>query len=233
MKNIISKLELDKLLEVSYAVSTDDARPSLMGVNIKDNTFAAVSGYVVSTRTCESLEGLSDVTIQTQIIEAYRAIKDDKKTLIEIIATKEQAGFKTDKWTIVGKPIEGNFFNYKSIIPKESNIQVKLESKLLYKALSEFKKSKYVILNPTKFGLCISDETSSFIKRINLFQAGLNTDKFNIAVDPKLLMSALKNYKSTVYMQFTESVKPIVLMDDVNKTRALDMVLPMRIKKDE
>lgn len=231
MNCVVKKHELDRLLEVTYAVAKDEARPVLMGIGVGNSKFAAVDGVRISVRKSVIIEGIQEMIMPMSIVRAYKGLKLSGDTDIEIIDDGEYVGFLIGDLLIQDKCIPGNFIKYESIIPKEYDIRITLKNENLVRELKTFNKTKFV-------GLIVKKETLTIRGLINgeehnlginlLSCEGLDREEFTISVNPKLLIEAIKNYKYSIQFEFTSPVSPIVISNG-SDGGDLDLLLPVRM----
>ncbi|HAK41688.1 MAG TPA: hypothetical protein DCM59_01815 [Clostridium sp.] len=236
MKCVVKKHELDRLLEVTYAVGKDETRPTLLGVCIRKNKFAAVDGKRISIRKSTSIEGIQEILMPMSVIRAYKGLKLSGNTDIEIIDDGEYVGFLIEDLLIQDKYLTGNFIDYESLIPKKFDTRIAMKGENLLKGLKTFNKTKMIDLIVTEETLTIraliNDEEHNL--GINLLSCeGLRREEFTIRVNPKLLIEATKNYKYITQFEFTSPLNPMVISDG-SYSGNLDMLLPIRVvNKDE
>jgi DNA polymerase-3 subunit beta len=125
----------DMINQVAIAAATDDSRPIFTGVLTtlgQTMTMVAADGFRLGLRSLE-LEGgpqqeLSIIIPAKSLQELARILPDGKgqDELVEIALTpnKNQVIFRTASLELVSRLIEGQFPNYKQIMPKEWKTQV-------------------------------------------------------------------------------------------------------------
>ena len=115
--------------QVSFAASSEEARPVLQGVlmEINDNeiSLAATDGFRISVRTAElstSQDNPVKVIIPARSLsELARVATDGNETVTMIVPPdRGQAIFHMKNAELVTQLIEGNFPDYRAIIPRRS-----------------------------------------------------------------------------------------------------------------
>lgn len=129
----ISKEELKKAIGLTFfAAAADESRPVLSGIylNIKDETLilAATDSY----RLAEKKTKIKGKGNRVQVILPARALAELSRILegegdVEIFIDENQALFKTEDLEFTTRLIEGDFPDYKKIIPESSETKVKLK----------------------------------------------------------------------------------------------------------
>lgn len=116
--------------QVSFAAATDDARPTLTGVSTIFNgsrvLLAATDGFRLSLRSAHIPgyveEPLSIIIPARALNEVARIIGDDLEAVkISIPKGRSQIIFNMDNVILVSQLIEGNFPDYKPIVPTHHN----------------------------------------------------------------------------------------------------------------
>jgi len=117
----------EMILQVGFAASTDEARPVLQGVlmEINDNqmSLAATDGFRIAVRSAELSTPLTNpvkVIIPARSLgELARIATDGNETLTMVVPPdRGQAIFHLKDAELVTQLIEGNFPDYRAIIPR-------------------------------------------------------------------------------------------------------------------
>lgn len=132
---------LGKLGRVSFAMSTDETRYHLNGVYFqtegKDLNVVATDGHRLSV---EKTEPLFDGLPETGIIVPRKGIQELRKLVsgekgFEMALGKRHLFVRTEKQTLSIRLIDGEFPNYKRVIPDNPTLQVKVPRDELIGAL--------------------------------------------------------------------------------------------------
>jgi len=136
----------DMIQQVAFAASTDEARPVLQGVkmDVADNgiTLAATDGFRISVRK-ESLS--SPVAQDISIIIPARAMNElarifsdvDKAVRMIVPSGRGQVIFRLKDAELVSQLIDGNFPDYKAIIPKSAKTKTIISTPAFLKACKQ------------------------------------------------------------------------------------------------
>ncbi len=117
----------EMIQQVSFAASTDEARPVLQGVlmEINDNqiSMAATDGFRIAVRSAELSSSLSNpvkVIIPARSLSELARIATDGNQTISMVVPSDrgQAIFHLKDAELVTQLIEGNFPDYRAIIPR-------------------------------------------------------------------------------------------------------------------
>jgi len=136
----------DMIQQVAFAASTDEARPVLQGVkmDVVDNgiTLAATDGFRISVRK-EALS--SPVSQDISIIIPARAMNElarifsdvDKAVRMIVPSGRGQVIFRLKDAELVSQLIDGNFPDYKAIIPKSAKTKTIISTPAFLKACKQ------------------------------------------------------------------------------------------------
>ena len=123
----LAKSTLRRMIgEVAFVATTDDSRPVLTGVLTTFEgdkaTMAAADPYRLSVRTATLLQKVDtklEVIIPARSLQEVQRIIDDSEDPVEIFITPNgsQVIFHTEEADLVSRVIEGQFPNYRQVIP--------------------------------------------------------------------------------------------------------------------
>lgn len=112
--------------EVAFVATTDDSRPVLTGVlttfDADTVTMVAADPYRLSVRTAplmQRVESKVEAIIPARSLQEVQRIIDDSEDPVDIFVTPNgsQIIFHTDEADLVSRVIEGQFPNYRQVIP--------------------------------------------------------------------------------------------------------------------
>ena len=228
----------DALKKTSYAISTDETRYVLNGIlfSFRDNklTLVATDGRRLALVDIElefprSHEG--DVIIPSKAVsEIARLLTDDGE--IKISLGENQAAFEVNGTLLVSKLIEGNYPNYRQVIPAETKERVTLERVIFHDAVHRVsllasEKSNSVKLVFTKNNLEIAANTPDVGEARESLAIAYKGRDMAIAFNPEFLMAPLKNLAvDEVYLDLIDEMSPGVVKI---QGPFLYVIMPMRI----
>jgi DNA polymerase-3 subunit beta len=141
---VFKAAELKEMIQqVVFAASTDENRPVLQGVLIEmtdgEVTFAATDGFRISVRkmTLETptSQPLRLIVPARALNELVRVLSDGEQTVTMLIPPgRGQVVFRQREIELVSQLIEGNFPDYKIIIPRAAKTHVVLSTAAFAKA---------------------------------------------------------------------------------------------------
>lgn len=110
------------LQQVLFATSNDDARPVLTGVYVHSEGaqiyVAATDSYRLAEKTIKKDASSIDLLLPSQSLqELLRTLKDDTAT-VTIIFDEQQARFRVADVEIVTRLLDGQYPDYKKLLPK-------------------------------------------------------------------------------------------------------------------
>ncbi|WP_269524056.1 DNA polymerase III subunit beta [Coraliomargarita parva] len=220
------------LKSVSYAQSTDENRYILNGVyfNFADEklTLVATDGRRLALTALET--EISDDNAGSLILPAKTVAElerlmgkgenvkvafNDRQVAFEI-AIDESAGDTglVDHLYLVSKIVEGNYPNYRQVIPKETEHRVKIERELMLEcvhraALVTSDKSNSVKLKVSKNLLEISGSSSEYGESHESMAIAYDGPEVQVAFNPQFLMEPLKALgKDEVFFEFKDELSP-------------------------
>ena len=228
----------EALKKTSYAISTDETRYVLNGIlfSFRDNklTLVATDGRRLALVDIElefprSNEG--DVILPTKAVnEIARLLTDDGE--IKLSIGENQAAFEVNGTLLVSKLIEGNYPNYRQVIPAETKERVTLERALFLDAvhrvsLLSSEKSNSVKLVFSKNNLEIAANTPDVGEARESLAIQYKGRDFAIAFNPEFLMAPLKNLAvDEVFLDLIDEMSPGVIKI---QGPFLYVIMPMRI----
>lgn len=133
---IISAALLKEMIaEVAFAAADDESRPVFTGVLVqvgeKKITFAAADAFRLAVRTAplDNFEGKQeDILIPARTLnELARILPSEGDVEMVVTPNRSQVLFHTKQIDLVSRLIEGNFPNYRQIIPKPQDTTTRAE----------------------------------------------------------------------------------------------------------
>ena len=229
--------------KTSFAISTDESRYVLNGIfmSLKDHKLTMVA---TDGRRLALVDEEVDVTEQSQgeFIVPAKAVNELNRLLqgtgeLEIRYSENQAAFnlKDDKGfsiLIVSKLIEGNYPNYRQVIPGEAKERVSLVREEFLHALRRAEimtseKSNSVKLTFTKNNLAITANSPEVGEARESIAVNYKGKDMAIAFNPKYMIDPLSALaEDEVFFELIDELSPGVL-----KINApfLYVVMPMRL----
>jgi len=228
----------DGLRKTAYAISTDETRYVLNGVlfSFKENklTLVATDGRRLAMLDIElefPRSHEAEIIVPTKAVtELQRLLKDDGE--VKISVGSGQIAFDLNNTLLVSKLIEGNYPNYKQVIPSEAKERVTLERETFLNSLWRVSllasdKSNSIKLNFSKNNIEITANTPEVGEARESLPVAYKGRDFSIAFNPEFLMAPLRNLtEDEVFFDLIDEMSPGVLKI---QTPFLYVLMPMRV----
>jgi DNA polymerase III subunit beta len=228
----------DGLRKTAYAISTDETRYVLNGVlfSFKENklTLVATDGRRLAMLDIElefPRSHEAEIIVPTKAVtELQRLLKDDGE--VKISVGSGQIAFDLNNTLLVSKLIEGNYPNYKQVIPSEAKERVTLERETFLNSLRRVSllasdKSNSIKLSFSKNNIEITANTPEVGEARESLPVAYKGRDFSIAFNPEFLMAPLRNLtEDEVFFDLIDEMSPGVLKI---QTPFLYVLMPMRV----
>jgi DNA polymerase-3 subunit beta len=228
----------DGLKKTSYAISTDETRYVLNGIytSFREGklTLVATDGRrlaMVEHDLDFPASHETDVIVPTKAVqELQRLLGEAGEVLIRL--SDSQISFSIGEHLLISKLIEGNYPNYRQVIPGDSTERVELprESTLdtvrRVSLLSSDKSNSVKLV----FGSNVVEVTANSPdvgEARETMEVAYGGKAMQIAFNPEFLMAPLRNLESdTVYLDLIDEMSPGVVRIDGS---FLYVIMPMRV----
>jgi DNA polymerase-3 subunit beta len=228
----------DCLRKTSYAISTDETRYVLNGIlfSFKDNalTMVATDGRRLAMVEQELEFPQSqeiDIIVPTKAVNELSRLLEDMGE-VSIRVTGSQVGFDLGNSLLVSKLIDGNYPNYRQVIPGDSKERIPLEREAFLRAISRVSLLTTDKSNSIKFiftpGSCEIVASSPDIGEARETLAiNYKGASITIAFNPEFSMAPLRNLSADeVHLHLIDEISPGVLRSGTN---FLYVLMPMRV----
>ena len=239
LKNMIKK--------TIFAVSTEESRPIFTGCLIETENnklnIVAVDGFRLALRSIYLTQKTNDFSavIPGKTLNEVNKILLDSFEPVKIGISKNQALFEMDKCKVVTRILDGEFLNYKNVIPStwetrirvnRSNLQDCFERISLISSSSVEKEKKYpvkVVVDIGKVTISCTNQTGDAKEELFISTEGKNLEA---GFNPKYFLDSLKVIDDEeVFVEFGSSISPCLIKSTENNDYVY-MILPIRIKED-
>ncbi len=228
----------DGLKKTSYAISTDETRYVLNGIlcSFKDNklTLVATDGRRLALVDIEMEFPRShevDIIIPAKAVtEIQRLLTDDGDAKLTVGAN--QVSFEANNTLLVSKLIEGNYPNYRQVIPNEAKERVTLEREIFLNSVHRVsllasEKSNSVKLVFSRNNIDIMANTPEVGEAKESLPVQYKGKELSIAFNPEFLMAPLRNLSNDeIFFDLIDEMSPGVLKI---QSPFLYVLMPMRI----
>ncbi len=230
----------DGLRKTSYSISTDETRYVLNGIlfSFKENklTMVATDGRRLALVDIEIEFPRSqevDIIVPAKCVNELQRLVTDEGEL-KMTVGENQVSFEVNGKLLVSKLIEGNYPNYRQVIPAEPKERVTIERGLLYDAVRRVSllssdKSNSVKLNFAKNNLEITANTPEVGEAHEDMAVNYKGKDLSIAFNPQFLQDPLKSLiEEEVHLELIDEMSPGVLKVGTH-LGFLYVLMPMRI----
>ena len=228
-----------------FAVSTEENRQIFTGClfEVENNKLnvVAVDGFRLALRSIYLPVKVSDfkAVIPGKTLNEINKILSDSFENIKIGIAKNQALFEMENCKIVSRTLDGEFLNYKSVIPNtwetrikvnKNNLQDSFERISLISASSIEKEKKYPVKVSVDIGKIIiscTNQTGEAKEEIFISTEGKNIE---VGFNPKYFLDALKAIDDEeIFVEFGTNISPC-LVKPIENNEYVYMILPIRLK---
>ena len=255
----LPKIEIENSIEVDqnvlknmirktiFAVSSEENRPIFTGClfEIENNklNLVAVDGFRLALRSIylnKQTNNFSAVIPGKTLNEVNKIISDSFEP-VKIGVSKNQALFEMDNCKIVTRILDGEFLNYKNVIPSnwetrirvnKNSIQNSFERISLISASAIEKEKKYPVKVQVDIGKVIiscTNQTGDAKEELFVSTEGKNLEA---GFNPKYFLDSLKAVEGEeVFIEFGTSISPC-LIKSVENNDYTYMILPIRLKEE-
>ena len=255
----LPKIEIENSIEVDqnvlknmirktiFAVSSEENRPIFTGClfEIENNklNLVAVDGFRLALRSIylnKQTNNFSAVIPGKTLNEVNKIISDSFEP-VKIGVSKNQALFEMDNCKIVTRILDGEFLNYKNVIPSnwetrirvnKNSIQNSFERISLISGSAIEKEKKYPVKVQVDIGKVIiscTNQTGDAKEELFVSTEGKNLEA---GFNPKYFLDSLKAVEDEeVFIEFGTSISPC-LIKSVENNDYTYMILPIRLKEE-
>ena len=255
----LPKIEIENSIEIDqnvlknmirktiFAVSSEESRPIFTGClfEIENNklNLVAVDGFRLALRSIylnKQTNNFSAVIPGKTLTEVNKIISDSFEP-IKIGVSKNQALFEMDNCKVVTRILDGEFLNYKNVIPSnwetrirvnKNSLQSSFERVSLISASSVEKEKKYPVKVQVDIGKVIiscTNQTGDAKEELYVSTEGKNLEA---GFNPKYFLDSLKSIDDEeVFVEFGTSISPC-LVKSVENNDYTYMILPIRLKEE-
>lgn len=240
---IINKEDFKALInKTSFAVSTQENRPILTGINFNINKdileCVATDSYRLAKKACkiekEVKEDLNIVIPGKNLIELTKIIEDNKKK-IEMHIFTNKVLFKFDNTLFQTRVLSGNFPDVNRLIPSSFELEITAGLNEFYNVIDRAslltnEKDKNIVKFECEGNNLIISSNSPEIGKVEEKMTVIknNENNIKIAFSSKFMMDALKTIESdNSIIKFNGDVNPIIIVDEKDDS-LLQLILPIK-----
>ncbi|MFA5526977.1 MAG: DNA polymerase III subunit beta [Peptostreptococcales bacterium] len=209
--------------QTSFSASQDESRGVIVGTLIEINqnyiNMVSLDGFRMSVRKeYIDLNIHKNIIIHTRILnEIYKILTDEEADYIDIYIHPKNMIIKMNDTIIHSRLMEGNFIDYKNILPKAFNCSVKVNKEDMLDSLERASllaregKNNLIKMNIGEDKIIITSrsEEGKVQEEVYIEKEGENMD---IGFNSKYILDILKNIDDEeIYMKLITSVSPVII----------------------
>ena len=226
-----------------YAVSQDEKRPAHTGelfeIQPDRLTVVALDGFrlAIVDRKVQANKEIRIIVPGKTMNEVLRLLANDDEAEVHISANRRYIVFNTAGYTIMSRLIEGEFLNYKNVIPDGYRTQAVLDTKGFVETIE---RASLIITERLKNPLRITFTDGKVIVRcqtslgrvVDEFAAQCQGEEVEVGFNNRYLLDALRNARTEqVKIEMSGPLSPVKVLP-VEGNDFLYLVLPVRFKND-
>ncbi|MEX1045864.1 MAG: DNA polymerase III subunit beta [Actinomycetota bacterium] len=224
--------------QAARAASRDEARPVLTGVLVEVNreglTLAATDSYRLAVReVTATADGEAKVIVPERALsEAGRAAAAEEKGELEIILDESQISFSVGKLRLTSRLIEGEFPNYRQLLPDGYESKLSLPRQQLAEAVRRVgllaRDNAPVRMELNALGVRLSSQSPDLGQAVEAVETKYEGDEITVAFNPHYLGDGLAAaVGDTVRLEVRDGLKPGVIRGEADDFTYL--VMPVRL----
>jgi DNA polymerase-3 subunit beta len=225
--------------QVGRAASRDEARPVLTGVLIEANregvTLAATDSYRLAVRELRATgDGEARALIpERAIAEAGRAAAGDEKGHVELVIGDAQTAFRVGPLRMTSRLIEGEFPNYRQLLPEPGENRLSATRQELLEAVRRVgllaRESSPVRLEFNALGVRLSSSSPDLGGAVEAVEASYEGEELTVAFNPGYLGDGLSAPTSErVTLELRDGLKPALIRGEGEDAYTY-LVMPVRL----
>lgn len=222
----IDEGEFKRMIQkISYAVSADDSRKVLTGILASFHDEAALTlvgtdgkRMAMCDATVESsspsTDGEAIISLKT-MLEAKKLLEAGRTMTLEL--GEKQCRFVIGDFVLSSRLIDGNYPNYRQVIPKSCKFEIDLPvaaflAKLETVSLILSENSSFVVLSLENGKMRISGASSEVGEGSDELEIEYSGEPFEVSFNPAFLVDPLRIIDSeTIKLKFNEPINPVTM----------------------
>lgn len=233
----------DMIRQTSFCVAQEMTRPILTGILLEINknqiNMVALDGYRMALKKYTSddvllkdYDNFSVVIPGTTVNELIRIMSDDD-SIVEISFTNNQVLFEMNDTKVISKLLEGNYMNYKAVLPRDFKLIVNVGKDDLLGAIERASllasgKNNLIkfTFNEKELVISSNSDKGKMFEKVNVDIEG---NLIEIAFNSRYLLEALRVIDSDkIKMNLINSINPMIITPEKNEDY-IYMVLPVKL----
>jgi DNA polymerase III subunit beta len=232
--------------QISFSATTDDTRPILTGVlcifEKETIKFISTDGFRLSLKEIKletpldlKKDSLSFLIPARSLIEVTKLAKNDQKIKIGLTTDEHQVVFVLDDIELVSRLIEGDFPDYKKLIPENYSTKIFINRDELLQSVklaSVFAKesANVVKINIKNNNLELTANAPQVGQNLIKLDSKTEGENLEVAFNYKFLTDFLSVCKSNeILIEINESLSPVFFHDQSDPSFT-HIIMPVRLQ---
>lgn len=224
--------------QVTRAASRDEARPILTGVLLEVSreglTMVATDSYRLAVREVPATaEGEAKALVpERALTEAGRAAQGEEKGQVELYLDQGQVAFRTGRLTLTSRLIEGEFPNYRQLLPEQYESRLTASRSQLLDAVRRVgllaRESSPVRMEFNALGVRLTSSSPDLGEAVEVVEASYEGEDLTAAFNPAYLVDGLTGATGDrVQVEVRDGLKPAVVKGEGEAF--VYLVMPVRL----
>lgn len=224
--------------QVTRAASRDEARPILTGVLLEVSreglTMVATDSYRLAVRELTATsEGEARALVPERALsEAGRAAAGEEKGEVELFVDQSQVAFRSGGLTLTSRLIEGEFPNYRQLLPEQYESRLTASRTQLLDAVRRVgllaRESSPVKMEFNALGVRLSSSSPDLGGAVEVVEAKYEGEELTAAFNPAYLADGLTAAAGDrVHVEVRDGLKPAVIRGEGEAF--VYLVMPVRL----
>lgn len=224
-----------------FAVSQDDKKPAhtgeLFSIEPDHLTVVALDGYrlAIMEKAVTATKDINIIIPQKTLAEVTKLLDEDDE-IVHIAANRRFVVFSTRRYTIMSRLIEGEFLDYKRVVPEGYKTRVVVDTRDF---INSIERASLIITERLKNPLRISFDKNVTVrcqttlgKVVDEIDAEIEGESVEIGFNNRYLLDALRySGCDKVVFEISGALSPVKVLP-VDGKEFLFLVLPVRFKND-
>ena len=224
--------------QVGRGASRDEARPVLTGVLLEVSregvVMVATDSYRLAVRDLVATASgeAKAIVPERAMSEAGRAAAADEKSTVQIFIDESQVSFRIGTLTLTSRLIEGEFPNYRQLLPETNESRLTVSRQQLLDAVRRVgllaRDTTPVRLEFNALGVKLSSSSPDLGQAVETVEARYEGEDLTVAFNPQYLADGLTAATGeTVRLDVRDGLKPGVVHGEGDEFTYL--VMPVRL----
>jgi DNA polymerase-3 subunit beta len=239
MYEISQDILRNMIKQTIFAIAQDETRPILTGVlfEVKDGilSFVALDGYRLALKSCEigNKNNISAV-IPGKTLNEISKILEPSEEIVKITFTPNHILFNLGNTKIISRLLDGEFINYRQIIPDEYRLRVRANVGALMDSIERASllaregRTNLITfdIKEDKLAITSNSQMGKVYEEVKILLEG---EELKIRFNARYFLDVLRGIDSEeVYLEFSANVSPCIIKK-CDDNDYIYLVLPVRL----